>query len=283
MAEQPILNTDLEQAVYRAALREKKLRRQATATILVPILVGGLWLFYSASEVIKWHGHANAVEDREAGIAQRESESRRLVAESEAQRKEWETRANSVAEGEKTAKAAAADIQQRLIKVRDEIGALGLVLTELSSARLKASKLGASEAVESQLVDIRSTLSRTLGRIEQQIDVALPVAEQRARVFLFIADEEQRQTASRLKVQLETNGFDVAGISKSVGRRVDEHEVRYFRDPQDKAEAARILAILDKQLGESGAKVAFASDPDHASGSKKFQVWLGKPGARTVR
>ena len=274
MAEQPILNTDLEQALYKTAQREKKLRRRATLSIVLPIAAGTIWLLYSGSELDRWRSYAQEIERREAMVKEREAAAAKKVAESDLQRSRSETRAKAVAEQERTAKARADNVQQGLVKVRDEIGGLGMLLNELTSARAKASRLMASEAVESQLADIRSALAKSLGRIEQQIDTALPPSEQKARVFLLISDEDQRAAATLLKTEIEKNGFDVAGIGKSPGRRIDATEVRYFHEPDDKPDAARLQAMVEKQPGQAECQVTYAPDPDRTAGARKFQIWL---------
>ena len=177
---------------------------------------------------------------------------------------------------EKAATEKAADMRQRLVKVRDEIGGLGSLLTDLNSAKAKASKLNASEAVESQITEIRGALGRSLARVEQEIDKALPAEEQKARIYIFVAEESQTAAAKELVPVLEGAGFDVAGISKSASPRLEDSEVRYFRDPQDKEDATRIRDLFIKQTGRTDCKVVRTSDPDNASGSRKFQVWFAK-------
>ncbi len=277
MADQPTLNTDLEQSLYKTALREKTLRKRATMAILLPILAGGAWLLYSTLEIDQWRSYAQEIERREALVQKREAEAAKRVTDAEAHRKTAETRANTIEEQERVEKTRADNIQQGLVKVRDEIGAVGMLLTELSSARAKASKLMASEAVESQLADVRSALAKSLGRIEQVIDGALPPSEQKPRVFVFIPDEQQRATAVQLKADLEKNGFDVAGIAKSAGHKSDVTEVRYFREPADKADGARIAAMVQKQPGQSDCRISYSSDPDQVAGARKFHVWLKAP------
>jgi hypothetical protein len=282
MAELPTLNTDLEQAVYKAALREKKLRQQMTLSIALPVLAGAAWLFYSASEVNRLRTNAREIEKREATVGMRESEARQQVRDIESQLDKSQLRAEHADQQHKSAATRAEELQQRILKVRDEIGSLGVLLTELSSARAKASRLGASEAVEAQITDIRSALSRSLGRIEQQIDIALPPGEQKARVFIFIADDQQRAAATQLKAQLETDGFDVPGITRNSGKRAGATEIRYFREAEDKAVATRIREIVNKQLGEETSEISYSADPDHTSGSRKFQIWLSKSQQGTV-
>ena len=272
-------NADLEQALFRANLKEKKLRHRATLAALAPVLVGLLWLIYSYVEVATSQTRVEEIAGREAGTQQREQESRQRVADADARLAAVEASLQTSQLQETEAKERAADIQQRLVKVREEIGGLGTLLTDLNSARAKASKLMASEAVESQLSDIRTALGRTVGRIEQEIDKALPAEEQKARIYLFVPDETQSAAAKALVPILESAGFDVAGIAKNSAYRGENIEIRYFREPQDKADAARIQELVARQTGQGDCKIARTSDPDHASGSRKFQVWFGK--ART--
>ena len=269
-------NADLEQALFRANLKEKKLRQRATLAALVPVLLGLLWLIYSYVEVATWQTRADEIAAQEDGTKQREQESQQRVADADARRATVEASLQTSQEQEKEAKERAADIQQRLVKVRDEIGGLGTLLTDLNSARAKASKLMASEAVESQLSEIRTSLGRTVGRIEQEIDKALPAEEQKARIYLFVSDETQTAAAKALVPVLEAAGFDVAGITKSAAHRAENTEIRYFRESQDKSEAVRIQEIVAKQTGQTDCKISRTSDPDNASGSRKFQVWFGK-------
>ena len=276
-------NADLEQALFKANLKEKRLRHRATLAAIVPVLVGLLWLIYSYVEVATWQTRAEEVGEREKETQQREQDSQQRVADADARRAAVEASVQSAQEQEKEAKDRAADIQQRLVKVRDEIGGLGTLLTDLNSAKSKASKLMASEAVESQLGDIRTALGRTLGRIEQEIDKALPAEEQKARIYLFVSDETQNAAAKALVPILEGAGFDVAGIAKNATHRTEGTEIRYFRDPQDKADAARIQELVAKQTGQTDCKITRTSDPDNASGSRKFQVWFGKPAAGVAR
>jgi hypothetical protein len=272
-------NADLEQALFRANLKEKRLRRRAIIAAFVPIFAGLVWLLYSFFELAKWQTRADEIATQEAATEQREKDSQQRVAEAEAKLAASDASAQDIQQREKSATERADDMRQRLVKVRDEIGGLGALLTDLNSARAKASKLMASEAVESQLSDIRSALGRSLGRVEAEIDKALPPEEQKARIYLFVSDDSQLAMAKALAPVLEGAGFDVAATAKNPSHRAENNEIRYFRDPQDKADAARIQELVAKQTGQTDCKIARTSDPDNASGSRKFQVWFGKPAA----
>ena len=144
-------NADLEQALFKANLKEKKLRHRATIAALAPLLVGLVWLVYSYVEVATWQTRAEEIAGHEAESQQREQDSQQRIADADARRAAAEASIQSTQEQEQAAKTRADDMQQRLVKVRDEIGGLGALLTDLNSARAKASKLMASEGVESQL------------------------------------------------------------------------------------------------------------------------------------
>ncbi len=270
-------NADLEQALFKANLKEKKLRRRATFAALVPIVAGLAWLVYSLLEVTGLQAHVDEIAGREAGTQQREQEAQQRVAEADAQRAAVEASVQSAQAQEKAATERAGEMRQRLVKVRDEIGGLGALLTDLNSAKAKASKLMNSEPIETQLGEIRAALGRAIGRAEQEIDKALPPEEQKPLVYLFISDESQNAAASALVPILQSAGFDVAPLAKNPGHRVDGTEIRYFHEPQDKADAARVQELVTKQTGQTDSKIIRTSDPDSAGGRRKFQVWFGKP------
>jgi hypothetical protein len=269
-------NADLEQSLFKAKLKETKLRHRVILTALVPAIVGAVWLIFSISEVTTWHARAQEIEKKEADVQQRELSAQQRIAEADAKRIAAEKRVSIAEEKETAAAERLEDMQDRLVKVRREIGSLVTLLTEVSSAKQKASMLNASYAVETDLSEIRTTLGQSLGRVEETIDAALPATEHKARIYLFVADEPQRMRAKALVPILEQAGYDVAAIAKKPGRRLDNAEVRYFRDPRDKAEAIRIQAMVAAEKGNGDIRVVFNPHPDHTTGSQKFQVWLSK-------
>ena len=268
-------NADLEQALFKANLKEKRLRQRVMLIALVPAASGVLWLLYSLFEVTTWQTRAREIGEREAATQRRGNEARQQVADADAKRTAAEAAEKTAQAAEKAAKARADDIQKRLVKTRAEIGGLAPLLSEISSTKVKAAKLNASEAVETDLTEIRTTLGRTLGRIEHEIDQGLPEAEQKSRVYLFYSDEAQRDTAKALVPILESAGFD-ASLAKNPGRKLDGTEIRYFHDARDKAEAVRIQGHVTAQTGQTECRLNPTTDADHASGSRKFQVWFGK-------
>ena len=271
-------NADLEQSLFKANLKEKRLRQRVMLIALVPAAVGALWLLYSIFEVTTWQTRAREIALREAAALQHESEARQQVADADAKRTAAEAAEKAAQAQEKAAKARADDMQQRLVKAREEIGGLASLLTDVSSVKAKASKLNASEAVETDLTEIRTALGRTLGRIEQEFDKGLPAAEQKARVYLFVSDDAQRDTAKALIPILEGAGFDAA-LAKNPGKKMDATEIRYFHEPRDKAEAVRIQALVSAQAGAGECKLNPTTDADLATGARKFQVGFGKPPA----
>lgn len=271
-------NADLEQSLFRANLKETRLRHRAFLAFLLPAVLGAAWLIYSLVVVTHWEAESRAVAVKEAEIASREAAAKQSVADADARREAAEGSVAGALEKQQAAETRAADIEQRLVKVREEIGPLGLLLAELSSAKSKASRLAASEPVETQITEVRSTLGKTIGRIEGEIDRSLPPEHQKARVQLLITDDAQRTTARALEPVLEDAGYDVVGVTKSSLKRTsDDTEVRYFRDPTDKVEAMKLQELVQKHPGQSEAKLARGSDPDQTTGSRKFQIWIGKP------
>ncbi len=270
-------NADLEQALFKANLKEKRLRRRATMAVILPLLAGLAWLAYSYRELSTWQWQADEIVAQKAAALQREQDASKRVEDAEAKLATTEASVKTFQQQEKAATERSNDMRQRLVKVRDEIGGLGALLTDLGSAKAKASKLMNSEAVEGQITDVRTALSKSLARVEQEIDKALPAEEQKARIYIFTSDESQVAMAKELAGVLEGAGFDVAGVSKNATRKLEESEIRYFREPEDKSDATKLQDLFIKQTGQSDCKIIRTSDPDNASGSRKFQIWLGKP------
>ena len=271
-------NADLEQSLFKANLKEMKLRQRVTLVALVPVAIGVLWLVFSLYYVTQWQARVQEVEEREAKTQQRENEARQQVVDANAKRTEAETRAETSLAQEKAAKDSAADAQRRLIKARAEIGNLVPLLSEITAAKGLAAKLNNSEGLEAELTEMRKILGRTVGKTESEIDKGLPEADRKSRVYLFVSDETQRDLAKSLLPTLAANGFD-AVLAQNPGRRAEATEIRYFNEARDKAEAAKLQGLLVVQPALADCRLNPTTDPDHATGSRKFQVWLGKPAA----
>ena len=278
MAAQNSPNADLEQSLFKANLKEMKLRQRVTLVALVPVAIGVLWLVFSLYYVTQWQARVQEVEEREAKTQQRENEARQQVVDANAKRTEAETRAETSLAQEKAAKDSAADAQRRLIKARAEIGNLAPLLSEITAAKGLAAKLNNSEGLEAELTEMRKILGRTVGKTESEIDKGLPEADRKSRVYLFVSDETQRDLAKSLLPTLAANGFD-AVLAQNPGRRAEATEIRYFNEARDKAEAAKLQGLLVVQPALADCRLNPTTDPDHATGSRKFQVWLGKPAA----
>jgi len=277
MAEPPTFNADLEQALYRTAMRERRFSAPAAISVVVPALVGGLWLFYSTGEVNKWRERSRAVEQREGELEGRERDAADRVQRAEAGRKEADAQLRAVQEEAKAAKARAQDMERRLAKVREGIGSLWILLTDLSSARSSASRLASSEVVENQITGIpQHAGAKPLARPNSRSTVSSRPTSKSHAFYFYLIDEAQRDSATALTARLESQGFDVAGTGTYPARRLTITEVRYFRE-QDQVEAARLLALIEEQLGPDSCKLSHVADRDQSLGSPKLQVWLGKP------
>jgi len=278
MAAQNSPNADLEQSLFKANLKELKLRQRAVLIALVPAAVGALWLLFSLYKVTTLQHHARKVAERETQTEGREKAALQQVADANAKRDASEKRAETSLVQEKAARESAADAQRRLIKARAEVGSLATILSDITGTKVKAAKLNNSESVETDLSEMRTTLGRTVGRIEQEIDKGLPEAERKPRVYLFFTDDAQRETAKALLPVLASAGFD-ATLAKSPARRTDATEIRYFNDSRDKAEANKLLGLIITQPGLADCRLNPTTDPDHATGTRKYQIWFGKPAA----
>jgi DNA repair exonuclease SbcCD ATPase subunit len=276
MAEPSSANTELEQSLYKAVAKAKDSRQRATLAVLVPVLLGLAWLGYSVYEVRKWHSRAATIEQREAAFQQREAQAQARATDAESQRAAAEAQSKAAKDEESRVKTQIAETQKTLLELRASVDNLGTVVNDLTALRSRASLLSNSGALESQIVDVRGVLGRGLAGIEQQIDRALPGVERKPRVHIFIPDEEQRETAKRLKAALEEGGFDVPTIAKQIQRKIDTTEIRFFRNPKDKAEATQLADIVRKQPGIRDVRVSSVDDADNAGAGRKYQLWLGK-------
>ena len=79
-------NADLEQSLFKANLKEKRLRQRVMLIALVPAGIGALWLLYSIFEVTTWQTRAREIAAREAAALQHESEARQQVTDADAKR-----------------------------------------------------------------------------------------------------------------------------------------------------------------------------------------------------
>lgn len=278
MKESATVNTELEQALYTGSQKEQKLRHRATLSFFAPLLVGGFWLAYSGYHVTALQSRVRKLESQVAAHDQEVAGLKAQAAKADASRSGTEKQAAALQQAETGAKQQIVELKQTLVNLRGELGSLELNISDLATLRAKVASLNNSEPVESQITSIRNNLSKGFAGIEKQIDQALPDMERKATVYVFITDEDQRETARQLKTQLESSGFEVGAITKNTTRKLDATEVRYFRNPKDKTEAQQIEGIVEKQLGKADARVSYTEDAASSAAGRKYQVWLKKSG-----
>lgn len=272
-----IVNTELEQALYTASQREQTMRSRSTLAILVPLLIGGIWLAYSGYQVSALQARTRQLEQRAAEQNERDAAVRAAAAQTEANLANARSQSASFESAEKSARDKVAGLQAALVKLRSEVDALETVIGELNSLRSKVSLMNNSYAAEVQIAGIRSDLTKGFANIGKQIDAALPDVDRKPWVHLVMTDDALKDAARQLKTELEASGFEVGAVTKNTTRRLESTDVR-FRHSKDKSEALRIQEILEKKLGVTDTKVTFSEDSS-GSGAGKFQVWLKKPAA----
>ena len=276
MKESTIVNTELEQALYTGTQREQALRTRATLSLLAPLVLGGLWLFYSGYQVHALQVRERKLEDQAAAREQRDSETKAQLAAAEAARAAAEKRADSANETQKAAEKQIGALKATLQNLRGDLDNMELVVTDLAGLRAKVAGLNNSEPIETQLTTTRSNLARGFASIEKQINDALPEADRKPKVYLFISEDSQREEAKRLKAGLESSGFEVGAIVKNSTRKLDTTEIRFFRNPKDKGEAQQLQGIVEKDFGKTDARVSYVDDAGNAAGGRKYQIWLKK-------
>lgn len=276
MKESTIVNTELEQALYSGTQREQSLRTRATLSLLAPLVLGGLWLCYSGYEVHALQARARTLENQAAAREQHDSETKAQLDAAQAARAEAEQRATSANQTQKAAEKQVGALKATLQNLRGELDNMELAVTDLAALRAKVAGLNNSEPIETQLATTRGNLARGFASIEKQITDALPEAERKPKVYIFVTDDSQREAAKQLKGDLESNGFEVGAIVKNSTRKLDSTEIRFFRNPKDKNEAMQLQGIMEKDFGNTEARVSYVDDAGNAAGGRKFQIWLKK-------
>ena len=64
-------NADLEQSIFKANLKEMKLRQRVILVALLPIAIGLLWLLFSLYEVTTWQAQADTLKQREVTMQEK--------------------------------------------------------------------------------------------------------------------------------------------------------------------------------------------------------------------
>jgi hypothetical protein len=276
MKETTIVNTELEQALYSGTQREQALRTRATLSLLAPLVLGGLWLCYSGYEVHALQARQRTLEAKAAQREQQDEQAKADLAAAEAARTAAEKRAALANETQKAAEKEVAALKATLQNLRGDLDNMELAVTDLAGLRAKVAGLNNSEPIETQLTATRGNLARGFASIEKQINDALPEAGRKPKVYLFISEDSQRDAAKQLKGDLEESGFEVGAIVKNTTRKLDTTEIRFFRNPKDKNEAAQLQAIVEKDFGKTDARTMYVDDAGNAAGGRKFQIWLKK-------
>lgn len=96
------------------------------------------------------------------------------------------------------------------------------------------------------------------------------------RVFLFIADESQRDLANQI-VDASNSDFVPLKVSNLKTQwKPDMIEVRYLRHPQDRPGAEAMLKILKDKFGITNARVSYTERSPKAEKPGDIEVWFSK-------
>jgi hypothetical protein len=117
----------------------------------------------------------------------------------------------------------------------------------------------------------------TLAR--EQIQERDSAADVRPQVSIYTADQSQMPKAKEIASSLREKGFVVSGIENASdqGFIQEQTEVRYFRYPEDKAEAQVILGILQNSFGITNSRPSYVL-PEKAGATepRQFEIWFKK-------
>jgi len=96
----------------------------------------------------------------------------------------------------------------------------------------------------------------------------------KARLFFFVANASQRKQVEKIEGSLNSRKLYVANILTNKWKTPSSTEVRYFRYPDDKEEAEKILQVLQQNFGWKNIRTSYVIDPDSVGEGRKFQIWL---------
>ena len=100
-----------------------------------------------------------------------------------------------------------------------------------------------------------------------------------ARVYIQIANEEQRSIAKNLQASLRAENFLAPGVENVGGkaRTPNEIEVRYYRD-EEKEEAVRLINLLKKIDLDAAVKSTPQKIPGTGRGTRPrhYEIWFPK-------
>jgi hypothetical protein len=127
-----------------------------------------------------------------------------------------------------------------------------------------------STKIAQRVLDRAAETSPALNAQIQQTAQALPI-----RVYIQIANPDQRKGAETLRSELSSKGFVAPGVELRADESPDNTEIRYFS--QGDQEQARSVAGIAQQLGYKTAQVKDSSGGVKGKAPvRQLEVWLGK-------
>lgn len=108
--------------------------------------------------------------------------------------------------------------------------------------------------------------------------VKLPALANQGRIYLHYAGSDQGEKLESTSKRLDASSFTLV-YSRDIESREKlpiSTEVRYFRDPEEKAGAAEVLALLKQSEGFEDARLLYVSGYDDVNRENHFEIWLGR-------
>ena len=165
--------------------------------------------------------------------------------------------------------AQLAEIEHRkaaaLFTVQELQAQIQLSRTVIAEMTAKAER---SQQIPPALIAKAQDTLRTNTTAVERAALAVPT------IGIVIATEAQREPAAKLRDAIIAKGFKVDYI-RSVGTKgkpPTNTEVRYFRSPQDAAQAGELRDMLETAFGIADARGAYVIDPDTPGNT--YEIWL---------
>jgi chromosome segregation ATPase len=189
---------------------------------------------------------------------------------------------------EERAEARVKEADKHFAEVQSQAGAAESKLAETDRQfKIKTDELnrlqnGTAKLAESlknqpgaqrQAADAMALVDSTRNLIESE-HRRLVEDNSRARLFFFVLNGQQRETAWKLEPALRAADFYIGNVIVFSGKRDETPALRYFRDA-DKAEAEKLRSTLVR-LGLEKIHLSRVNDPDSAGTGRKFQIWVTK-------
>jgi len=201
-----------------------------------------------------------------------QANSKLLDAETKLQTKQAEI--NGLEEAIASKKAALAETQKLAEATDAKIKQSSDELTE----RLRTAQLSADVRSEvSRTVMAQETFRKSAQETAKRAGAAIDPAETAPMVLVFAAPDDIEQRAIQtVATTLEQNGFTLGRKRVFPGKPPNGvTEVRFFKNPEDRDEAKKILDILKSSAHLSDGRISFVADPD-IKRSRYFEVRLAK-------